>query len=127
VPLILYLKDESNFGSDRDAGLDVVRAWSIEQYAWPSSYAVVRTDPAGTPISMGCSKRVDRQRVISGIGERPAVIQSSRLAIVRFLPTGSGCIHTSLSNRFAGQVSGRRTSPAESIRGKEFISARGSA
>jgi len=119
VPLILYLKDESNFGSDRDAGLDVVARLVDRGICVAIKYAVVRTDPARDTYLDGLLKRVDRQRVISGIGERPAVIHLRDWQLSGFT-TGSGCIAPSLSNRLLAKCQAGDFSAAESIR-EEFI------
>jgi hypothetical protein len=55
-------------------------------------YAVVRTDPARDTYLDGLLKRVDRQRVISGIGERPAVIHLRDWQLSGFT-TGSAASH----------------------------------
>ena len=54
-------------------------------------YAVVRDDPGHDAYLDGLLRRVDRRRVVSGMGERPAVVhlRDSRLG---GLTTGSGCV-----------------------------------
>src|SRR5262252_3688066 len=47
--LILYLKDEGNFGPDRDAGLDVVARLVEDGVCVGIKYAVVRGDPTQDP------------------------------------------------------------------------------
>ena len=93
--LVLYLKEETNFGADRDAGMDVVaRLVDDGVCAW-IKYAVVRSDPAEDPYLDALLRRVEPARVISGMGERPAVVH-----LERGLPgftTGSGCIQPTLS------------------------------
>jgi dihydrodipicolinate synthase/N-acetylneuraminate lyase len=95
--LILYLKDEGNFGADKEAGLDVVARLVDAGVCVAIKYAVVRPDPAVDPYLEALLKRVDRRLVLSGIGERPAVIHLKRFGLPGFT-TGSGCLAPSLSN-----------------------------
>ena len=89
--LILYLKDEGNFGADKDAGLDVVARLVDAGICVGIKYAVVRPDPTQDPYLEGLLRRVDRRFVISGIGERPAVAHLKRYLLPGFT-TGSGCL-----------------------------------
>jgi dihydrodipicolinate synthase/N-acetylneuraminate lyase len=91
MPLILYLKSEDAFGADRDAGLDAIGRLLEDGTAISIKYAVVRPDPLDDPYLDGLLQRVDRGRVISGMGERPAIehLRDYRLG---GLTTGSGCI-----------------------------------
>jgi dihydrodipicolinate synthase/N-acetylneuraminate lyase len=91
LPLVLYLKSEDGFGSDKERGLDAVGRLVSDGICVAVKYAVVRPDPAFDPYLDGLLRRVDRGRVISGMGERPAVVhmRDRRLA---GLTTGSGCI-----------------------------------
>jgi dihydrodipicolinate synthase/N-acetylneuraminate lyase len=74
VPLILYLKSEDAFGTDKDAGLDAVARLVSDGVAAAIKYAVVLADPANDSYLDGLLRRVDRARVISGMGERPAIV-----------------------------------------------------
>jgi dihydrodipicolinate synthase/N-acetylneuraminate lyase len=96
VRLMLYLKDETNMGADRMAGLDVVARLVDEGVCVAIKYAVVRTDPADDQYLDELMKRVDRGKVISGIGERPAVIHLRQWGLPGFT-TGSGCLAPTLS------------------------------
>lgn len=91
TPLVLYLKSEDAFGSDRDAGLDAIGRLMDDGTAMSIKYAVVRPDPNDDPYLDGLLQRVDRRRVISGMGERPAIehLRDYRLG---GMTTGSGCI-----------------------------------
>src|SRR5205823_5358431 len=71
--LIVYLKEENNFGADKDAGLDAVARLVDDGVCVGIKYAVVRQNPTQDAYLEALLKRVDRQFVISGIGERPAV------------------------------------------------------
>jgi dihydrodipicolinate synthase/N-acetylneuraminate lyase len=91
VPLILYLKSEDGFGSDKEAGLDAVGRLVSDGVAVAIKYAVVLDDPARDPYLDGLLRRVDRARVVSGMGERPAVVHMRDFGLQGFT-TGSGCI-----------------------------------
>jgi dihydrodipicolinate synthase/N-acetylneuraminate lyase len=99
TPLILYLKEENNFGADKEAGLDVVARLVSEGVCVAIKYAVVRQNPAQDAYLESLLKRVDRARVVSGIGERPAVVHMRDWKLPGFT-TGSGCI----APRLSGQI-----------------------
>jgi dihydrodipicolinate synthase/N-acetylneuraminate lyase len=94
--LVLYLKEENNFGTDKDAGLDVVARLVDEKICVAIKYAVVREDPRQDAYLDGLLQRVDRRYVISGIGERPAVVHMRDFKLPGFT-TGSGCLAPALS------------------------------
>ena len=89
--LILYLKEENNLGADREAGLDAVARLVNEGVCIGIKYAVVRPQPEQDAYLEALLKRVDRKLVISGIGERPAVVHLRDWKLPGFT-TGSGCI-----------------------------------
>jgi dihydrodipicolinate synthase/N-acetylneuraminate lyase len=91
MPLIVYLKSEDGFGSDKEAGLDAVGRLIGDGTAVAIKYAVVLDDPGQDPYLDGLLRRVDRRRVISGMGERPAIVHMRDFALPG-LTTGSGCI-----------------------------------
>jgi dihydrodipicolinate synthase/N-acetylneuraminate lyase len=91
LPLILYLKSEDAFGSNKDAGLDAVARLVADGVAIAIKYAVVLDDPSRDPYLDGLLRRVDRQRVISGMGERPAIVHMRDFKLPG-MTTGSGCI-----------------------------------
>jgi dihydrodipicolinate synthase/N-acetylneuraminate lyase len=91
VPLILYLKSEDGFGGDKEAGLEAVGRLVRDGVAIAIKYAVVLDDPTRDPYLDGLLGRVDRARVISGMGERPAIVHMRDFALPGFT-TGSGCI-----------------------------------
>ena len=74
VPLILYLKSEDGFGSNLEAGLDAVGRLMADGVAVAIKYAVVRDDAREDAYLDGLLRRVDRARVVSGMGERPAIV-----------------------------------------------------
>jgi dihydrodipicolinate synthase/N-acetylneuraminate lyase len=96
VRLMLYLKEETNMGANLIAGLDTVAKLVDEGICIAIKYAVVREDPAQDRYLDQLLKRVDRSKVISGIGERPAIIHLRQWGLPGFT-TGSGCLAPTLS------------------------------
>lgn len=91
IPLLVYLKSEDNFGADVEAGLDAVARLIDDGVSIGVKYAVVREDPREDPYLEALLRRVDRQYVISGLGERPAVIHMEEWNLPGFT-TGAGCL-----------------------------------
>ena len=82
-------------------------------------YAIVRDDPRKDAILDGLLKRVDRRRVITGMGERPAVVHL-RDFMLGGMTTGSGCIAPSLCSAFLMACADGNWTEAESLRA-EFM------
>jgi dihydrodipicolinate synthase/N-acetylneuraminate lyase len=117
IRLIVYLKDENNFGSDREAGLDAVARLVDDGVCTAIKYAVVREDPSIDPYLEGLLRRVPHQYVISGIGERPAVVHLRDWKLPGFT-TGSGCVAPTVSQQlFTACVTGNWRS-AEELRAR---------
>lgn len=91
IPLILYLKSEDGFGTDLERGLDAVGRLVNDGVAVAIKYAVVRDDPGSDAYLDGLLRRVDEHRVISGMGERPAIVHLRDFGLGG-LTTGSGCL-----------------------------------
>ena len=115
--LILYLKDEGNFGADKDAGLDVVARLVDAGVCVGIKYAVIRPDPAQDPYLEGLLRRVDRRLVISGIGERPAVAHLKHFRLPGFT-TGSGCLAPGLSRGLFQACAAGNWAAAEALRSR---------
>jgi len=115
--LIVYLKEESNFGHNREAGLDAVARLVDDGVCVAIKYAVVRDDPSQDPYLEALLARVDRKYVISGIGERPAVVHVRDWKLPGFT-TGSGCIAPRLSQQLFESLSAKDYARAELIREK---------
>ena len=94
--LMLYLKEETNMGANLMTGLDTVAQLVDEGICIAIKYAVVRKDPSQDPYLDQLLKRVERRKVISGIGERPAINHLRQWGL-RGFTTGSGCLAPSLS------------------------------
>ncbi len=113
--LLLYIKDEANFGSDKQAGLDTVARLVDDGVCSGIKYAVVRADPTKDPYLESLLTRVDRRFVISGIGERPAVAHLRDWKLPGFT-TGSGCIAPKLSQMLFEACTGGDFDLAETLR-----------
>ena len=113
--LVLYLKSEDGFGSDWKAGLDAVARLVDDDTCVSIKYAVVRKDPAEDPYLSALVERVDRRRVISGIGERPAIAHMRGFRLPGFT-TGSGCIAPGLTSALFAACARADWSAAESLR-----------
>ena len=66
MPLILYLKSEDAFGSDRNAALDAIGRLIDDGIAVAIKYAGVLPDPAKDAYLDGLLWRVDRSKIGSG-------------------------------------------------------------
>ena len=113
--LILYLKSEDGFGPEPLAGLDAVARLVDEGLCVAIKYAVVRKDPGVDPYLGALLERVDGERVVSGIGERPAIVHMNRFGLPGFT-TGSGCIAPSLSSALFEACVRRDWDAAEALR-----------
>jgi 4-hydroxy-tetrahydrodipicolinate synthase len=117
VPLILYLKSEDGFGADKQAGLDAIARLMQDGVATAIKYAVVLEDPRRDPYLEGLLRRVDRERVISGMGERPAIVHMRDFALPGFT-TGSGCIASRTCTRLFEACVSKDWARAEELRSR---------
>jgi dihydrodipicolinate synthase/N-acetylneuraminate lyase len=117
TPLMLYLKDEPNFGADKIAGLDAVARMVADGTCVAIKYAVVRQNPAEDNYLAELLRRVPREVVISGIGERPAIVHMRDWGLPGFT-TGSGCIAPNLSQDIFELCTRREFAAAEPLREK---------
>ncbi len=115
TPLVLYLKEENNFGADKMAGLDAVARMVADGTCVWIKYAVVRKDPKEDAYLEALLARVDKSRVVSGIGERPAIVHMRDWSLPGFT-TGSGCIAPAASLEVFGNCVRRDYHRAESFR-----------
>ncbi len=119
MPLVLYLKSEDGFGADKEAGLDTLGRLMKSGAGAFIKYAVVQPDPSKDPYLEGLLRRVDRERVISGIGERPAVVHLRDFRLPGFT-TGSGCVAPRLTQAIFEACARKDFGAAERIRA-EFL------
>ncbi|HEY2434416.1 MAG TPA: dihydrodipicolinate synthase family protein [Vicinamibacterales bacterium] len=115
MPLILYLKSDTVFGSDRDAGLDAIGRLVADGVAVAIKYAVVLDDPSRDPYLDGLLRRVDRSKVVSGMGERPAVVHLRDFGLIG-MTTGSGCIAPARCQEFFAAARAGDWAAAETLR-----------
>ncbi len=113
--LILYLKEENNFGADKEAGLDVVARLVNDGLCVAIKYAVVRQDPRQDAYLESLLARIDRRLVVSGIGERPAVVHMRDWHLPGFT-TGTGCIASKTSQHLFEACSRGDFALAEQLR-----------
>ncbi|MEM5436219.1 dihydrodipicolinate synthase family protein [Paraburkholderia diazotrophica] len=85
IPLTLYIKSEDYVDVDTLARL-VDRGTLIAV-----KYAIVRANPADDPYLRRLLESVSASRVISGMGERPALVHVRDFGLASWT-TGSGCI-----------------------------------
>ena len=85
MPLTLYVKAE---GVITAAG---VQALVESGHIWCIKYAVQRADPRQDPLLRDLLGRIGRERIVSGMGERPVLAHVGDMGLVSFT-TGSGCI-----------------------------------
>lgn len=113
--LIVYLKSEDSLGANSEAGLDAVARLVDDGVCIGIKYAVVRQDPADDPYLQALLARVDRGFVISGIGERPAVVHLRDWQLPGFT-TGSGCIAPNSSQQLFTACQSGDFAKAEGLR-----------
>jgi dihydrodipicolinate synthase/N-acetylneuraminate lyase len=115
LPLTVYLKDELGFGADRAAGLDAIGRLVESGVCCAVKYAVVRKDPTQDDYLAGLLARVDHRHVVSGIGERPAIIHMLDWHLPGFT-TGSGCIAPALCQALYAALARGDLTAAEGLR-----------
>ena len=115
TPLVLYIKEEDDLGRDRAAGLDVVARLVDARAVTAIKYAVVRDDPSEDSYLEALLARVDRHLVISGMGERPAVVHLRDRQLPGFT-TGSGCVAPALSQSILSAAERRDWTAADAAR-----------
>ena len=116
-PLLLYVKEESNFGADKEKGLDVIGRLIDSGVGVAVKYAVVRKDPREDAYLAALLKRVPAKCIISGIGERPAIIHMRDWKLPAFT-SGSVCIAPRLSQRIFEHCVKGEFAEAEPLREK---------
>ena len=115
MPLVVYLKSEDGFGADRERGLDAIGRLVSDGVCVAVKYAVVRSDPGQDSYLEALLRRVDRGRVVSGIGERPAVVHVKAFGLAGFT-TGSGCLAPRRSNALLAAMADGDWARAEALR-----------
>src|SRR5262249_839420 len=115
VPLILYVKSEDAFGSNLERGLDAIGRLMDEGVGVAIQYAVGGDDPGRDPYLAELLRRVAPTKIVSGIGERPAIVHLRDFDLPGFT-TGSGCIAPRLSQTLFEICREKDWSRAEAVR-----------
>lgn len=108
-PLVIYAKAESYLSVDQIAALD--RDGCIRFV----KYAIVREDPAADDFLARLIDRMGTERIVSGIGERPALAHFQKFGLKAFT-TGSGSVAPASSMRLLGKLKAQDYTAAEPIR-----------
>ncbi len=117
IPITLYVKSEDAFGSNVERGLDAVGRLMNDGVGVAVKYAIVRDDPSRDAYLDGLLKRVDRKRVVTGMGERPAIVHLRDFGL-NGMTTGSGCIAPRRCNDLLAACDDKRWQDAEAIRAR---------
>lgn len=108
-PVIIYLKSETYLSVGSVARL------AQEGIVSAIKYAIVRADPRHDVYLAELVKQVDPKRIISGIGERPAIQHWQHFGL-RAFTSGSVSIAPRLSTALLGALKGADFEVAEQIR-----------
>ena len=108
-PIVLYIKFEGYLEPEHARALmdDGVVNWI--------KYAIVRDDPARDDYLRQLVDCVDPQRIVSGIGEQPAIVHLRDFGVQGFT-SGCVCIAPSLSMKMLAALKAEDYETAESIR-----------
>lgn len=110
-PVVVYIKSETYLRPR-----DVAALVDAGVVAW-IKYAVVREDPAEDPLLQELVDCVDRNIIVSGIGEPPALPHIRRFGLAGFT-SGSVCIAPSLSMQMLAAVRAQDWKAAEAVRSR---------
>lgn len=108
IPLTLYIKSEDYVDVDTLARL-VDRGTLIAV-----KYAIVRDNPADDPYLRRLLENVSASRVISGMGERPALVHVRDFGLASWT-TGSGCIAAHVVMALLAAVKAGRDAQAQRL------------
>jgi dihydrodipicolinate synthase/N-acetylneuraminate lyase len=109
-PIVVYLKFDRWLPADLIGKLD--RDGLI---SW-IKYAVVRDDPAQDPYLHEVLGRFPKERVVSGIGEQPAIVHLREFGVESFT-SGCVCVSPKESMQMLRAIQSKQFDAAESIRG----------
>jgi dihydrodipicolinate synthase/N-acetylneuraminate lyase len=108
-PAVIYIKSDNYIKPQTLARL------FEEKRVAAVKYAVVRENPADDAYLRELTKAVDTQRLVSGIGERPAVIHLRDFGLTSFT-SGSVCVAPRGSMQMLALLAAKRWDDAERIR-----------
>ena len=109
VPVIVYVKDDGYIEPEEIAALD------REGLVVAVKYAVVRPDTASDPYLRKLVSMVDTSKIISGIGEQPAIVHTRDFGLGGFT-SGCVCVAPRLSQAMLAAVKRQDWTEAERIR-----------
>lgn len=111
-PIVIYLKNEGYLTPQLTASLvqEGLVSWI--------KYAIVRANPAQDPVLSELCQLVDPTRIVSGIGEQPALIHMQQFQLGGFT-TGCGCVAPVLSQQLLARVRSGDWAGADHLR-REF-------
>jgi dihydrodipicolinate synthase/N-acetylneuraminate lyase len=108
-PAVVYIKSDGYIRPDTLAGLvDEGRIAAIK-------YAVVRADPNKDEYLTQLTQHIDKRLIVSGIGERPAIVHLRDFALTSFT-SGSVCIAPNGSMKILHLLKDKRYDEAEQVR-----------
>ncbi|QDV69367.1 5-dehydro-4-deoxyglucarate dehydratase [Rosistilla carotiformis] len=108
-PAVLYIKREGYISPEGAAKLVDDGLVSFIKYA------IVREDPSVDPFLDKLVECVDRKRIVSGIGEQPAIVHLKQFGITGFT-SGCVCVAPGLSQQMLQALYANDLETAESIR-----------
>jgi dihydrodipicolinate synthase/N-acetylneuraminate lyase len=110
VPALVYVKNDGYIEPEEIAALDK------EGLVSAVKYAVVRKDTGDDPYLRKLVSMVDTGKIISGIGEQPAIVHVRDFGLAGFT-SGCVCVAPRLSQAMLGAVGRQDWVEAERIRG----------
>jgi dihydrodipicolinate synthase/N-acetylneuraminate lyase len=108
-PAVIYIKSENYIRPDTLAAL--VQEGRVAAV----KYAVVRSEPANDAYLQELTKTVDRKLLVSGIGERPAIVHLRDFGLTSFT-SGSVCVGPRGSMRLLKLLQEKNYAEAEKVR-----------
>jgi dihydrodipicolinate synthase/N-acetylneuraminate lyase len=109
LPVVVYIKSEGYLLPDHVERL--VRSGCVAGI----KYAVVRANPVDDPLLTEIVARIDRSFIVSGIGERPAIVHVRDFGLSAFT-SGSVCVGPRGSTRILKALKDRDYVTAERLR-----------
>jgi dihydrodipicolinate synthase/N-acetylneuraminate lyase len=109
LPVVVYVKNDGYIEPEEIAALD------SEGLVSAIKYAVVRNDTATDPYLRKLVSLVDPSKVISGIGEQPAIVHTRDFGLAGFT-SGCVCVAPRLSQTMLAAVQRQDWDEAERIR-----------
>jgi dihydrodipicolinate synthase/N-acetylneuraminate lyase len=108
-PIVLYLKH------DRWLAPRAVQSLEDDGLISWVKYAVVRDDPAKDDYLREIAQVVDPNRIVSGIGEQPAIVHMRDFGVASFT-SGCVCVAPKMSMRMLAAVAAKDYAAAELLR-----------